>query len=192
MEKAIDMLNHVQVKYFIIALMSCFCLMGLPQGAFAETADVLNAQVQDTLSTFKSDVKGANEVLNEAKGILIFPRVLQGGFIIGGEYGEGALLIKGKRSDYYRIVSGSLGFQLGGQRKAVVIAFMTDPALAQFLNSSGWEVGADASAAVFVVGAEGSINSETLNQPIVAFVLDQKGLMYDLSLEGSKIKKIRK
>lgn len=124
--------------------------------------------------------------------MLVLPKVYKAGIGIGGEYGEGALLVGGKTVDYYNIISGSIGFQLGGQRKTIILAFLDDAALQQFRASSGWKVGADASVALVDVGAEGSIDSSTLNKPIVGFVIGQKGLMYDISLEGAKFNKLKK
>jgi lipid-binding SYLF domain-containing protein len=160
--------------------------------AEAASAKKISRNVEDALDNFKTDVIGSNEVLNKAKGILVFPRVYQGGIVVGGKYGEGALLVDGKIVDYYNIIAGSYGFQLGAQRKSIIMAFMTDEALSKFRNSSGWTVGADASVALVVVGAEGRIDAATLNKPVLAFVVDQKGLMYNLSLEGAKISKIKK
>ncbi|WP_373531722.1 YSC84-related protein [Vampirovibrio sp.] len=161
--------------------------------AHAASAQVVNQQVQEALTVFKQNVKGANEVLAKARGVLVFPRVYQAGIIVvGGEYGEGALLVNGATQAYYNIASGSYGFQLGGQRKAIILAFMNDEVLNKFRASKGWKIGADASVTLITVGAEGSINTTTLNKPILAFVVDQKGLMYNLSLEGSKITKINK
>lgn len=181
--------------YSLLAiLLACICLVTDLTGLSAEAASAkkINRTVEDAMDNFKTDVKGSSEVLSKAKGILVFPRVYQGGFVVGGEYGEGALLVNGKIVDYYNIISGSYGFQLGAQRKAIIMAFMTDEALAKFQKSSGWTVGADASVALVVVGAEGEIDAATLNKPVLAFVVDQKGLMYNLSLEGSKISKIKK
>jgi lipid-binding SYLF domain-containing protein len=188
------MLINARLRWIAIILLvfGSFILVGDLSQSQAASARELQARVQDTLSEFREEVPGAHEVLTKAKGILVFPKVYQGGLVVGGKYGEGVLLIRGKVVDYYRLMSASYGFQLGGQRKSMIFAFMNDAALAQFRKSSGWQVGADASAAVFVVGADGSINSTTLNKPIIAFVLDQKGLMYNLSLEGTKIQKIQK
>jgi lipid-binding SYLF domain-containing protein len=183
------------VRKFVLALLAAgLCaLWGLTAlHADAASAKKLDSQVQASLADFKSDVKGSNEVLRKAKGILIFPHVYQGGIVVGGKYGEGALLINDTIVDYYNIVSGSYGFQLGAQRKTIIMAFMTDEALQKFQQSSGWTVGADASVALVTIGAEGRIDASTLNKPILAFVVDQKGLMYNLSLEGSKITKIKK
>lgn len=183
------------LKLLAVLLLAVTAVSGgvVPQAAQAASATEINSNVQEALGVFKTNVKGANEVLAKARGLLIFPRVYQAGIIaVGGKYGEGALLVNGKTEAYYNIASGSYGFQLGGQRKAIILAFMNDESLNNFRNSKGWKVGGDASVAVLTVGAEGSIDTATLNKPVLAFVVDQKGLMYNLSLEGSKISKIKK
>lgn len=188
------MLNQCVLGRYILSGLLAGCLAyGLTAGpVHAASKSQINTGVESTMDEFKFQVRGAEEVLKKSKGLLVFPKVYQGGFVLGAEYGEGALLVGGSPVDYYRLTSGSVGFQLGGQRKSIIIAFMTDEALQKFRNSSGWEIGADASAAVLVVGAEGAVSTTTLNQPILAFVIDQKGLMYNLSLEGSKITRIKK
>ena len=164
-----------------------------PQPAQAASATEINTNVHEALTVFRENVKGANEVMAKARAILVFPRVYQAGVIaVGGSYGEGALLVNGQTEAYYNLASGSYGFQLGGQRKAIIMAFMNDDALKNFRESKGWKVGGDASVAIITVGAEGSIDTATLNKPVLAFVVDQKGLMYNLSLQGSKITQIAK
>jgi lipid-binding SYLF domain-containing protein len=116
--------------------------------------------------------------------------VLQAGVGIGGEYGEGALRIQGKTVDYYNIASASVGFQFGGQRKDVILVFMQDQALKDFRASSGWNAGVDGSVALINVGAGGNIDTTTIKDPIVGFVIGQQGLMFNLSLEGTKISKL--
>lgn len=175
-----------------ITALSCLVFMAMALPADAASARQIQATSEDSLDTFRTEVKGAQDILNRAKGVLIFPKVYQGGFIVGGEYGEGELLIDNKPVSYYSLVSGSYGFQLGAQRKTIILAFMTDEALTQFQKSSGWTVGVDASVALVTVGAEGQIDAATLNKPILAFVIDQKGLMYKLTLEGTKITRIQK
>ena len=98
--------------------------------------------------------------------------------------------MKGEPDGYYNIISASFGFQLGAQAQTIIIMFMTEEALAAFKNSTGFKVGVDGSIVVVNLGAGGSIDTDSLTSPIIAFVLDQQGLMYSLSLEGSKISKI--
>ena len=137
-------------------------------------------------------MNGADVFLNQAAGYLVFPRVIKIGIGIGGETGEGALRIGGKSVDYYRTSSGSIGFQLGAQAKAILIAFMTKESLDQFRNSSGWQVGIDGSVALIDIGGGKTIDSRNVKDPVVGFIFDSKGLMYNLTLEGSKIHKLDK
>ena len=111
---------------------------------------------------------------------------------MGGEYGEGVLIIRGNPAGYYNLVSGSFGFQLGVQSRSVIIMFMTEKALAKFRNTGSWKFGVDGSLVLVTVGAGGAIDTDTVTRPIIAFVLDPQGLMYNLSLEGSKISRIRR
>ena len=120
----------------------------------------------------------------------MFPSVVKAGFGFGGEYGEGILLIHGRPSGYYNLISGSFGFQIGVQERSVIIMFMTNEALADFNRRAGLKVGVDASVAIVTIGAGGSIDTNTITSPVIGFILDPKGLMYNLTLEGSKISRI--
>lgn len=152
----------------------------------------IDIKVHAALKQFRSEVSGGSEFLERAKGVLVFPEVLKAGFGIGGEYGEGALLIGGKTVDYYSTASASIGFQLGAQVKTILLVFTDQHALDKFRNSQGWEVGVDGSVAVVTLGAAKDINSINVNDPIIGFVFNNKGLMYNLTLEGSKITKLHK
>jgi lipid-binding SYLF domain-containing protein len=164
----------------------------LPAFAIAETAAELDASVSEALDNFEREVDGAKVFLDNAAGYLVFPRVIKVGVAVGGEAGEGALISGDKTEGYYRTVAGSFGFQLGAQAKSIVIAFMTEDSLNQFRNSKGWKVGVDGSVALIDVGAGKSIDTTNIKDPVVGFVFGEKGLMYNLTLEGSKITKIDK
>jgi lipid-binding SYLF domain-containing protein len=122
----------------------------------------------------------------------VFPNVYKAGIGIGGEYGEGALRIGGKTVEYYSTAAASFGLQLGAQKKTLILVFMQQGALKKFRESSGWKVGVDGSVALIKVGVGGSIDTTNIKDPIVAFVFGQKGLMYNLTLEGSKFTKLDK
>lgn len=158
--------------------------------AQAASAREIDISVDETLDRFFRRIGGAHELARKAVGILVFPSVVKAGFGIGGEYGEGALRVRGRTVDYYNMVSASIGFQLGVQERSVIIMFMTPEALDQFRRTHGWKVGADASVAIVTVGIGGSIDSNKITSPVVGFILDPKGLMYNLTLEGSKISRI--
>jgi len=166
-------------------------LMSVPTAEAASKAEI-NAKVKSTLTTFYSEVKSGRELANKASAILVFPEVFKAGIGIGGEYGEGAMLEHGKITAYYNTAAASIGFQLGAQMKSQIIMFMTRDALSGFKSSGGWKAGVDGSVALITVGAGGDIDSNTIKDPIIGFIFSNKGLMYNLTFEGSKISKIQK
>ena len=135
---------------------------------------------------------GLASCVNKSAAVLVFPSVIKAGIGIGGEYGEGALLTRERTVDYYNIVSGSIGFQFGAQSRSIIIVFMTPEALARFRRTWGWKAGVDASVAIITVGAGGSIDTSRIASPIVGFIFDGTGLMFNLTLDGSKITQIRR
>ena len=173
-------------------VITLFVMAGLPGLVHAADAREIDVSVEVALEQFRKEVKGADQFLGMAEGYLVFPKVVKAGLGIGGEYGEGALRVAGKTRAYYSTAAASIGLQLGVQKKSIIIAFLTKEALAKFLGSEGWEVGVDGSVALIKVGAGGSIDTTNIKDPIVAFVFGQKGLMYNLTLEGSKFTKLDK
>lgn len=177
----------------LAGLALCLVVAGVgAKGAWAGTAEQINADVDATLARFYSEVADGKRVAGQAKGVLVFPNVWRAGFGVGGEYGEGALRIGGKTVDYYNTAAGSFGFQIGVQKKSIILLFMQDEVLDRLRQSSNWKAGADASVTLATIGADGSLDTQKLNQPIVAFVIGQKGLMYNLTLEGTKFTKLDK
>ena len=159
----------------------------------AGSAKEINDATNATLQSFdKQYPTTGRELARKAAGILVFPSVYKAGFGIGGSYGEGVLIVRGEPAGYYNIISASFGFQLGAQAQTVIIMFMTEEALTAFRNAYGFKVGVDGSIVVVNIGAAGTIDTDSLTSPIIAFVLDPAGLMYSLSLEGSKISKIER
>jgi len=158
----------------------------------AASAHEIDVGVNETLDRFFYKVGGARELASKSVGVLVFPSIVKAGFGFGGEYGEGALRLRGERGSvaYYNTISASFGFQLGVQERSVIIMFMTPEALAQFRHTAGWKVGVDGSVAIVTVGIGGSIDTNKITSPVIGFVLDPKGLMYNLTLEGSKISRI--
>ena len=158
---------------------------------YAKTAGQIDHEADLALKQFTKEAKGSLTFLNKnVKGLLIFPKVVKAGIGIGGEYGEGVLRVGGKSIMYYSTASASIGFQLGLQEKSIIIAFMTDKALNDFRNKNGWTVGVDGSVALIKWGVGGDISNTTLNKPVVGFIFGNKGLMYNLTIEGSKFTKI--
>lgn len=173
-----------------ILFLSIFILIG--QNAFAATAKEIDVSVDVALERFYKEVPGAKSFSSKANGILVFPSVIKAGIGIGGEYGEGALRVGGKTIDYYNTMAASIGFQLGAQAKSIVLLFMTNEALKAFRNSEGWKAGVDGSVALIELGMGDSLDTINAKDPIIAFIFGQKGLMYNLTLEGSKFNKLKK
>ncbi|MFK8066729.1 MAG: YSC84-related protein [Gammaproteobacteria bacterium] len=170
-------------------LIVCF---SFSHSVYAESAEEIEIGVDATLERFSKEVSGGEKYLKKAHGVLIFPSVIKAGFVVGGEYGEGALRVNGKTVEYYSTAAASLGFQLGAQSKSVVLVFLTKKALANFRNSEGWKAGVDGSVAIVEWGVGEDINNVDITDPIAGFVFSNKGLMYNLTLEGSKFSKLVK
>ncbi|MCH6549533.1 MAG: hypothetical protein IH812_06880 [Proteobacteria bacterium] len=164
----------------------------MPATTSAKSGAVIDLEVDETIGVFRDEVRGGEVFLDQAAGVLIFPRVVKVGVGIGGETGEGALRVRGQTIDYYRTSAGSFGLQLGAQSKSIVIAFMTKESLDKFRNSEGWKIGVDGSVALIDMGAGKTIDSQNVSDPVVGFIFGSKGLMYNLTLEGTKISKLDK
>jgi lipid-binding SYLF domain-containing protein len=181
---AIDRLRLAAVSFSVLLVLLLGIL--LPRDTHAATAREIDVSVDVALERFTKEIKGSKELLAIAKGVLVFPSVYKAGFVVGGEYGEGALRIGGKTVDYYNTVAGSFGLQIGAQAKTIVIIFIQQDALTKFRKSEGWKAGVDGSVALVTVGAGGALDTENIKDPIIGFVFGQKGLMANLTLEGSK------
>jgi lipid-binding SYLF domain-containing protein len=158
----------------------------------AADAAKLDADARSALRHLYDTHKATEVVVGHGAGTLVFPHVLKAGAGVGAEFGEGTLIEHDQVTGHYNMVSGSIGFQLGAQKYAQVIVFTEPAALAKFKASTGFKIGVDGSVVVATAGKSGEIDSQKLRSPIVAFILDEKGLMYEASLEGSKITKLDK
>jgi lipid-binding SYLF domain-containing protein len=164
----------------------------LAANAKAASKVELEAEVQAAIQDFYKTVGAGRALAKKSVGMLVFPSVLKGGFIVGAEYGEGALLIGGKTAAYCNTASASFGLQAGAQSKTMVVLFMNKAALAQFRRSDGWKAGVDGNIAVATLGAGGEMSSETVKEPIIGFIFGNKGLMADLGFAGTKTTRIQK
>lgn len=160
------------------------------QPAYAASGSNIDRDATAALKKLYRSTPGAKDLGDNAKGILIFPRIIKGGFIIGGQYGDGALRQGGKTVGYYRSVAASYGLQAGVQAFGYVLMFMDDASLAYLENSEGWEIGTGPSVVIVDKGMGKSMTSTTLKSGVYAFIFGQKGLMAGIGLQGSKITKI--
>ena len=167
-------------------------VLGLSQVPVAAAAskEEIDAKVREAIGNFYKQTGADKELAQKAAGVLVFPDVVKAGIGIGGEYGEGALLINGNTVDYYSTAAASIGFQLGAQVKSQIILFMNQKVLEDFRKSDGWKAGVDGSVALATLGTGGEISTETMKKPIIGFIFSNKGLMYNLTFEGAKITRL--
>ncbi len=189
-KRSIDMTKRVfKILAFATSLALIIGIVSVSTSS-AKTAQEINSEVNAALEFFLQHVKGGKDFLNAAKGVLIIPNIVKVGVGVGGEYGEGAMRIGGKTVEYYSIAAGSVGLQIGAQKKNLILVFKQDEALNHFRKSSGWKVGVDGSAAFIDVGAGKSIDTVNIKDPIVAFMFGQRGLMANATIEGAKFTKL--
>ena len=158
--------------------------------AHAASKSEINRKATAALNTLYETTPGAETLAGNAKGILVFPDIVKAGLIVGGQYGDGAMRMKGKTVAYYRSFAGSFGLQAGVQSFGYVLLFMDDKSLEYLENSDGWEIGTGPSVVVLDKGFGKNLSSTTLRKGIYAFIFDQKGLMAGIGLQGSKITRI--
>ncbi|SAK48070.1 BPSL1445 family SYLF domain-containing lipoprotein [Caballeronia ptereochthonis] len=176
-----------------LALAGCSANRNAGTEQAAGAADLrrsIDADVDSTLQRLYATVGGSRELVAKASGVLVFPSVIQAGFVVGAQYGKGSLRVGGHTVGYYSTTSGSFGLQAGAQSKALIFLFMTQDALSKFRDSDGWSAGADASVALVRMGANGAIDTTTATKPVQAFVLTNAGLMADASLQGTKVSRL--
>ena len=163
-----------------------------PNQSAAATAAEINRDAKSALEKLYAKSPKAKALGEKAKGILVFPGITKGGFMVGGQFGEGALFKEGKAAGYYSTVQVSYGLQAGIQKYGYALFLMTDSALKWIDKSDGWEVGTGPTIVVMDAGAAASATTTTLQSEIYAFFFDQKGLMGGLGLQGTKITKMKK
>lgn len=158
--------------------------------AYADTASEIDAKANLALNSLLAESETARAISEKALAVLVFPDVVKAGFGVGGQYGQGALIRDGLTIGYYNVAAASFGLQIGAQSYSQFLYFMTEGALNALTTSRGFELGGDASVAMVNEGVSAEISSMTIQDPIVAFVTGQKGLMAGVTVEGSKITKI--
>lgn len=186
------MLKYVQLTAIMLVLaLAGGTFVSLNSAAAASAAEI-DREVKTALEDLYRQSASAKTMGQKAKAILVFPSITKGGFIVGGQYGEGALLKAGKTAGYYNTIQVSYGLQVGIQTYGYVLFFMTESAMSYIDKSDGWEVGVGPSIVVVDVGAASSATTTTLQSEIYAFFFDETGLMAGLGLQGTKITKVDK
>lgn len=177
-------------RLFLLITLLLFALGG--QSATAEEKNILDLQIKNTIQSFEAQAKGGKEFLEKTSGYLVIPNLYKAGFIVGGGYGEGGLVVGGKIVDYYSMINASIGFQAGAEKRSVIIAFLTPQALESFRKSNKWKVGIDGSIAFVNWGGGVDLSTVDFKKSILAFAFDNKGIMANLSLDGAVFSKLKK
>lgn len=162
----------------------------IPAMVLGASAGQIDREARQSLDTLYRNTPGAKALADQAVAMLVFPNIVKGGFIIAGQFGDGALRKGGKTVGYYRSLAASYGFQAGVQAYGYVLFFMDDASLQYLYNSGGWEVGTGPSLVVLDAGFGKSLSTTTLQKGVYAFIFDQKGLMGGVGIQGSKITRI--
>lgn len=177
--------RHFMVTGAALPLVAA-CSNGINSGG----ADRIDARVDAALNFMNTEVPGARNLAETARGMLVMPLITEAGFGFGASYGRGALRINGVTVDYYSATAGSFGLQIGAQQYAHTIFFMTEAALQDFRTSSGWAVGGNVSYAVSDRGGMLGVDTTTLSEPVIAIVYGQAGLILGATLEGTRYARI--
>jgi lipid-binding SYLF domain-containing protein len=176
----------------LLAGAACLLLGPIGNVALAASAEDLDQDAAQALQTLYKGNPAAQAIATRAKAILVFPKIIKAGLVFGGSYGEGVLMQGGKVTDYYNSVSASWGWQAGAESYAYVVFLMNDKALRYLRKTQGWEFGAGPSLVVVDSGMAKNFSTTTMKGDAYAFITDQQGLMASLSIQGTKISRIKR
>lgn len=185
------MKRNWQIAFLLFAGIAVFLTLH-SSAVFAASAGEIDRDVTIALKQLYAKSPAAKALGEKASGILVFPSIVKGGFLVGGQYGEGALRKNGKTAGYYSTVAASYGLQIGVQKYSYVLFFMSDSAMKYLDKSDGWELGSAPSIVVVDKGAAGGISTTSAKSDMYVFFFGQKGLMAGLGLQGTKVTKIDK
>ena len=185
-----EMRKEMKIRLLMfVALIASATILLQPSAGYAASAAEIDANVDKALADLYAKSSEAKVLSQRAKGILVFPRIIKGGFIVGAQGGTGALRKNGKTSGYYSSVAVSYGLQIGVQWFGYALFFMNDSALEYLNKSGGWEIGTGPSIVAIETGAANNLSTTTSKEAIYAFTFGQKGLMAGIALQGTKVTK---
>jgi lipid-binding SYLF domain-containing protein len=182
--------TNVRALLMMVVTATIVANTSIRSAALAASASEINRNVTQALTTLYQNTPGAKALADQSKGVLVFPSIVKGGFIVAAQYGDGALRKRGRTVGYYRSLAGSVGFQAGAQSFGYVLFFMDDASLEYLNRSGGWELGTGPSLVVLDKGFAKNLSTTTLRKGVYAFIFDQKGLMGGIGIQGSKITRI--
>lgn len=188
-DKAIHRRSMVQMIGITAA---AFALTAFNGAAVAASAEDLNKDAAQALQSLYKTSPLAAELSKKAKAVLVFPKIIKAGLVFGGSYGEGTLNKNNGVTEYYNSVSASWGWQLGAESYGYVVFLVSDKAVRYLEESKGWEIGVGPTVVVVNEGIAKNLSSSTLKDDAYAFIFDQQGLMVSVSIEGTKISRIKR
>jgi lipid-binding SYLF domain-containing protein len=190
------MRNLIRFSLIPLVMFISLCIIagcsstGTSKYSMTHSASQIDVDVDEALNKLYTASPTARDISTTAKGVLVFPAIVKGGFVVGGAYGEGALRQGNKTVGYYNSVAASYGLQAGAQKFGYALVFMDEASIDYLSRSDGWEIGVGPSVVVVDEGVARSLTSSTAREGIYAFFFDQKGLMAGLGIQGSKITRI--
>lgn len=180
------------LKNFLLVAATTFSLGTISSPALAASAEDLDKDALQALQTLYKTNPTAEALSKNARAILVFPKIVKAGLVFGGSYGEGVLLKGSQNSGYYNSVSASWGWQAGAESYGYVVFLMSDKAIKYLDKTKGWEFGVGPSVVAVNEGIAKNLSTSTLKDDAYAFIFDQQGLMASLSIEGTKISRIKR
>ncbi|MEQ8300115.1 MAG: lipid-binding SYLF domain-containing protein [Hyphomonas sp.] len=184
---------------FSSALLAASLIVGMPVLATACSSlpdevsrQDIDAQSTQALNKLKADNSAARAIANQSRAVLVFPSIVKAGLGVGGAFGEGEMRKGGAVTDYYSTFTGSWGLQAGAQQYGYAVFLMNDDAVKYVEDSDGWEIGVGPTVVLVNAGVAENLSTSTLKEDAYAFIFDQKGLMAGVSIEGTKITKLKK
>ncbi len=184
-------IKHTLQSILVVAV-ATFALASMSSQAVAASAEDLNKDAAQALQTLYKTNPAAESISKKAKAILVFPNIVKAGLVFGGSYGEGVLTKNSQFAGYYNSVSASWGWQVGAESYSYVMFLMSDKAVKYLDKSKGWEIGIGPNVVVVNEGVAKNLSSSTLKDDAYAFIFDQQGLMASLSIEGTKVSRIKR
>jgi lipid-binding SYLF domain-containing protein len=181
--------QNIMAAAFALAAIFAVSALSVAQAATAEDLDKDSAQALRNLTQTN---RVASDISRKARAVLVFPNIVKAGLVFGGSYGEGTLMKGGRVIEYYNSVSGSWGLQAGAQSYGYVVFLMNDKAVDYLEKSSGWEIGVGPTVVVVDEGVAKNFSTSTMKDDAYAFIFNQQGLMAGISIEGTKISRIKR
>lgn len=175
----------------LLAVLATTAILAIPHRAMAIDAAAIERDSKAALAKLYETTPAAKKLGDRAKAILVFPSILKAGLIVGGQGGNGVLLVNGKTEAYYNISAASYGLQAGVQEFGYAMFLMTESARSYLDSSAGWEVGVGPNIVVMDEGAAKSLTTTTAKDDVYAFIFGQKGLMAGIGIQGSKITRLK-